>query len=410
MSINYELKSELFSEKELEQYAEILIWGVETARQKEFQPNEIILIKSNMTAMPLVRVIHKNILIRGMHPIFRINYPAEMEYNFYELANNEQLSFISPGDKELFSHINGLINIRAPEALTHLESIETEKINTNLRAQTPIKSIMNQAQQKKQSSWTLCAYPTPSRAKHANLSLQAYADKIKTSCYLNHPQSLSVWKDLYKQIVDTKKWLLSLNIEELHVESNQIDLKFSVGHQRKWLGLSGRNIPSFEIFTSPDWRTVNGTFYSDQPAFISGNYIKDIRLVFNNGCVIKATAEKGEAFLNKRLNTDAGAVRVGEFSLTDRRFSKIDCFMADILYDENYGGNYGNCHVALGAAFETAYSGDPMSLTKEKKKELGFNDSAIHWDIVNTEPKIVFAKLSSGKKQIIYENGQFKNH
>jgi len=405
--MNTVLKTDLFSEKELEQYAEILIWGVETARQKEFKLGEIILIKSHMTAMPLVRVIHKTILLRGMNPICRINSPSDMEYNFYDLSNENQLTFIEPGEEELLRSINGIINIRAPEALTHLETIDPENINKVVRSQNFLKVIMNQRQQKKQLSWTLCGYPTSARAKHANLTLQEYANKIKTACYLNHPKALSVWKEVYQQIVDIKKWLLSLNIKHLHVESNQIDLKFSIGNQRKWLGLSGRNIPSFEIFTSPDWRTVNGTYFSDQPAYINGNYVKDIRLVLNNGCVINATAEAGENFLNKRLNTDAGAVRVGEFSLTDRRFSKIDSYMADILYDENYGGKYGNCHIALGAAFDTAYTGN-QSLTKEQRLDLGFNDSAIHWDIVNTEPKIVIAEMVSGKKQIIYENGQFK--
>ncbi|MBF0449807.1 MAG: aminopeptidase [Candidatus Magnetomorum sp.] len=399
---------DLFSEQELERYADILLWGVETARQKAFQPDDIILIEAHMAAMPLVCVVHKLILLRGMHPIFRLIQTADMEADFYALANNKQLSFIAPGEQELLNHINGSIYIRAPEALTHLENIDPEKMNTVMRSHNVLKKIMNHRQQQKQSSWTLCAYPTAARAKHANLSLQAYADKIKKACYLDHPQSLSVWKDIYQQILETKKWLASLNIEKLFIKSKNIRLLLSIGNHRKWLGLSGRNIPSFEVFTSPDWRTVSGTYYSDQPVFLSGHYIKGIHLVLDKGYVINAQAETGEDFLNTRLNTDSGAVRVGEISLTDRRFSQIDCYMADILYDENYGGDHGNCHIAMGAAFETAYDGNSSDLSKEKKAELGFNDSIIHWDMVNTEPKTVTAILASGKEQIIYEEGQFK--
>lgn len=81
--------------------------------------------------------------------------------------------------------------------------------------------------------------------------------------------------------------------------------------------------------------------------------------------------------------------------------------MANTLFDENYGGKYGNCHLALGSSYADTYNGSPKELTKEKKKSLGFNDSALHWDLVNTEKKRVTAHLASGKKVTIYENGRF---
>ncbi len=81
--------------------------------------------------------------------------------------------------------------------------------------------------------------------------------------------------------------------------------------------------------------------------------------------------------------------------------------MANTLFDENYGGKFGNCHVALGSSYSDAYDGDPGDLTEEPKKELGFNDSALHWDLINTENKRVTAHLTTGEKVKIYENGQF---
>ena len=82
--------------------------------------------------------------------------------------------------------------------------------------------------------------------------------------------------------------------------------------------------------------------------------------------------------------------------------------MANTLFDENFGGRYGNCHLALGSSYSETYDGDPAKLTKEKKVRLGFNDSALHWDLVNTEKKRVTAHLVSGKKVVVYENGIFK--
>jgi aminopeptidase len=120
-------------------------------------------------------------------------------------------------------------------------------------------------------------------------------------------------------------------------------------------------------------------------------------------------AKSGEDFTRKQLAMDPGASRVGEFSLTDKRFSRIDRFMADTLFDENFGGKYGNCHLAVGASYTDTFDGNPAEMTKGMKKKLGFNDSALHWDMVNTEDKTVTAHLTNGKKIIVYEKGMFKN-
>ena len=82
--------------------------------------------------------------------------------------------------------------------------------------------------------------------------------------------------------------------------------------------------------------------------------------------------------------------------------------MADTLFDENFGGEHGNCHIAVGASYTDTYAGDPAVMTKALKRKLGFNDSALHWDLVNTEPKTVTSHLTTGERVIIYENGQFR--
>jgi aminopeptidase len=82
--------------------------------------------------------------------------------------------------------------------------------------------------------------------------------------------------------------------------------------------------------------------------------------------------------------------------------------MANTLFDENFGGKYGNCHLAVGMSYSDTFDGDPSKLDKSLKEKLGFNDSALHWDLINTENKTVTASLKSGEKKIIYEKGMFK--
>jgi aminopeptidase len=199
-----------------------------------------------------------------------------------------------------------------------------------------------------------------------------------------------------------------MDVRRYHIESEHVDLRVTPGEKRQWVGISGHNIPSFEIFFSPDWRGTEGVYYADQPSFRNGNQVEGVRIEFKKGIAVKKEARKGGTFLSKFLAMDRGASRAGEFSLTDKRFSKINRFMANTLYDENHGGRYGNCHLALGSSYSATYTGDPAKLTKALKERLGFNDSAVHWDLVNTENKNVTAHLASGEKRVIYENGMFK--
>ncbi len=244
-------------------------------------------------------------------------------------------------------------------------------------------------------------------ARHANLSMDAYEKQIIKACFLNKRSPLEHWQSLFNNAVVIKKRLDSLSVNFYHIESAHVDLKITPGKKRKWVGLSGHNIPSFEIFTSPDWRGTSGIYFADQFSYRSGNRVKGARMEFKNGIVVKVDAQEGASFLKKQLAMDEGAGRIGEFSLTDKRFSKIDQFMANTLFDENFGGKYGNCHIALGSSYSDAYSGPSGELTQSLKKRLGFNDSALHWDLVNTEKKRVTAHLTSGKKALIYENGLF---
>jgi aminopeptidase len=123
---------------------------------------------------------------------------------------------------------------------------------------------------------------------------------------------------------------------------------------------------------------------------------------------VEVAAAEGEEFVKKQLTMDEGASQLGEFSLTDRRHSRIGAFMASTLFDENFGGAHGNCHVAVGASYSDTYAGDQTSLDAAKKASLGFNDSALHWDLVNTEDKTVTALLKGGGSVVIYKGGEFQ--
>jgi aminopeptidase len=393
---------------ELEKYADVLLWGLKTARKSKFKKGDIILIQYENPALPLAEIFFKKIVAMGMHPVQRMGLTFGMEKGFFEEADDKQLVFIPPGEKELYENVNGRIFLRAPESLTHLKDIDPARIGTVLVSRKPLKDILDKREEQGFYSWTLCTFPTHELAWQAKTTIRHYAAQIIKACYLDKENPVQEWESILNNVHGIKKWLNSLKIKTLHIEAKNIDLTITPGEKRKWSGVSGHNIPSFEIFFSPDWRGTEGTYYANLPSFRSGNYVKGIRLSFQKGAVVKIEADEGEQFAIKQLAMDKGASRIGEFSLTDRRFSRIDRFMADTLFDENFGGRHGNSHIAVGSSYTESYTGNQADMTKQLKEKLGFNDSALHWDLVNTERKTVTAHLTSGKKLVIYEDGQFK--
>jgi aminopeptidase len=397
----------MFTEKQMDRYAEVMLWGLQKARTAKFKRNDIVMVRYNLPALRLAEILQSKILDMGFHPVLRLMATSVMERTFFDKANNKQLVFEPPGEKEFYRHVHGNIFLHAPESLTHLQGIDSSKIAKAALARKPLRDILQRQEEKGKFGWTLCSFPTPRLAKHAGLSLKQYTNQVIKACYLNRPDPVQAWDDIYENAKEIKKWLNSFRINCYHIESKHIDLKVAHGKKRRWVGISGHNIPSFELFISPDWRETEGLFFANQPSFRSGNFVKGVRLEFKRGSVVNVGAQAGRDFVLKQIAMDRGANKLGEFSLTDKRFSKIDRFMADTLFDENYGGRSGNCHIALGSSYSDTYAGNPAGLTKALKKKMGFNDSALHWDLINTEEKTVTAFLTSGRKIVIYEKGKF---
>jgi aminopeptidase len=397
----------VLTEKQLRRYAEVLLWGLQTARSRKTGNGDLVLVRFDLAATRLAEILNAKLLKAGAHPILRMNPTSSMERDFFTLANDKQLVYIPPGEERLFAGLNGSISIYAPDSLTHLSGIDPKRIGRAAVAKKKLRNLIDKREAEGNFSWTLCIFPTGGLAKHANISQKSYAAQIVSACFLNSKFPVKEWQRIHKEAQSIKQWLNRMPIAYLHVESENVDLHILLGENRKWVGISGRNIPSFEIFVSPDWRGTRGTYFADQPSYRSGNYVKGIRLKFEKGRVIKISADKGQKFVRQQLSMDNGAGRLGEFSLTDKRFSRINTFMANTLFDENYGGKYGNCHIALGASYSNTYSGNPADLTRQGKRRLGFNESTLHWDFVNTEKKRVSARLKSGKEVTIYENGKF---
>ena len=391
----------------LEKYAEVMFWALTRARNKPFSKSNFILVSFDLEGLPLAEEICSLLHDKGMIPIPRLNETPRMQVDKYTKANNKRLTTIYPGQRDLYNHLHGSIAIYAPSSLSHLANIDPELIALHGKAQQPLRAIMQTREDMGNFSWTLCMYPTQALAAQAGLTQEEYARQIEKACYLTEAEPTLKWRLFAKQVDELTSWLTSFGDCTMQIESESIDLSVRIGEQRKWVGFTGRNIPSFEMYVSPDMRHTSGVYKATLPTFRSGNIINDISLVFKEGRVTKITADHNQHFVEQQLNQDAGASLVGELAFVDKRFSPISKFMANTLYDENHGGENGSMHIALGNSYSNTFAGPTDQLTEYARRTLGFNTSTLHWDLVNTEEKRVVALLPEGKRVTIYENGKF---
>lgn len=405
------------SQKILEKYADVLV-NFALGGGKGIKKGETARLTAYDCAKLFYVELRRAILKAGGNVLG--NYlPADegkinLEKEFYDLANEEQLKFFPDKFlKGLVEQIDHSIFIASETNKFALKEVDPKKIMAASQVFKPFKEWKEEKENKGKFTWTIALYATNAMAKEAGLSLKEYWNQIIKACFLDKANPIKEWKIVYKKIDEYKNKLNGLKIDKLRVVGPDVDLKINMGEKRKWVGGSGRNIPSFELFTSPDWRGAEGWAKFNQPLYGYGNLIEGIELEFKDGKVVKAKAKKNEKVLLEMIKTN-NADKIGEFSLTDKKFSRITKFMGETLYDENVGGPNGNFHIALGSSYHDCYDGDPADKTKKHWQNLGFNDSAIHTDMVSTSPRIVTATLKDGTRllggqaeKIIYKNGQF---
>lgn len=394
------------SNKILDKYADVLIKFALNGG-KGVKPGQVVFLRVFEAAKPLLISLQKSVLKVGAHPIIQY-LPNEMARQFFELANQDQLNFFPAAFlKGRIRQSDHSLTILAETDCHEFEGIDPKKIMDRSVALKPYKDWFSKKENKGRLSWSVAFYPTPAMAKEASMTLKEAWDQVIKACFLKYSDPVKKWQRVKQKTDKIKRKLNNLKISEVNIKSENTDLNIKIGKDRQWLGGDGCNIPSFEIFTSPDWRGTNGYIFINQPLYRQGNIIKNIKLTFKEGRVVKSSAESGERVL-KELIKVKNSNKIGEFSLTDKRFSKIDKFMAETLYDENFGGPFGNTHIALGTAYRNTFSGDVKKLTDKDSLELGLNDSAIHTDLISTEDRVVTAILENGKKIILYKDGQFQ--
>jgi aminopeptidase len=240
-----------------------------------------------------------------------------------------------------------------------------------------------------QLRWTVVAAPNPGWAQEVfgEPDLERLWEAVATAMRLDEADPVASWRDRAAELEGRARALDALDLTEVRYRGAGTDLTVGLVPDARWTGGSMDdpdgvtympNIPTEEVFTSPDRRRADGVISLTKPVIIDGQVVEGLKVTFSGGRITDVTAASGADSVRAQLDTDEGARSLGEVSLVDRdsRIAKAGILFHNMLFDENAA-----CHVAWGQSFPFAVA-DGLAKSNEDRYEIGLNRSAIHTDVV----------------------------
>jgi aminopeptidase len=317
------------------------------------QRHELIAVDGTAQAEPMAIAVYEELIRAGAFPIVRLA-PSEASEIFFKRGQPHHFTSITPIQRAMANHLDGSIYIDSSPNTRALSTVDPKKQALYSRATKPLREKMMK------KKWCLTLFPTQAYAQDAEMSLSEFEDFVYSATFVDEKNPISAWQALAKK---QERLIGKLHgAHRIRIIGPETDLSFSV-KGRVFINSNGHhNMPCGEIFTGPVENSAEGRIRYSYPVCHAGREVDGIRLVFRNGQVVEATAEKNEKFLLAMLDMDPGARRLGEFGIGANY--GIQKFIKNILFDEKIGGSI---HLALGQSYpETG----------------GRNQSALHWDMI----------------------------
>ncbi len=338
-----------------ERLAKILV-GYST----EVKEGEVVSIDGESAAAPLLLAVYEEVLKAGANPVMNVSLEGQGAA-YFKHATDAQLEWISPTSEWLLDNVDVRIAVGASHQ--HPRALRGAAAAPDRAARSPPASCSARAMErsaKGEFRWCYTLFPTNAYASEAEMSLADYEDFYYGACLADDEDPLTAWKRASEETMRLAEWIEGH--EEVRVTAPGTDIRLGIAG-RTFIPCDGRhNMPDGEFFTGPVEDSVEGEVSFHLPATIGGREVAGVRLRFEAGKVVDASAERGEEFLIELLDTDDGARRLGELGIGTNY--AIDRGTREVLLDEKLGGTV---HMAVGKSYPE--SG-------------GVNESAVHTDLV----------------------------
>lgn len=312
------------------------------------QKGEKLLIELIDDGMELAQALIQEAYKVGGIPFLTIKN-LKMQRELLLNATTEQMKLCAEYESLRMKNMDAYIAIRGSENVSQLSDVPADKMEIYSKYwMKPVHSDIRVPKTK----WCVLRYPNGSMAQLANMSTDAFTDFYYNVCNLDYAKMGKAMDSLVKRMD---------NADKVRIKGKGTDITFSIKNMPAVKCAGDCNIPDGEVYTAPIKDSVNGTITYNTPSIYQGTTFENVSFTFENGKIVKATANHTEA-LNKILDTDEGARYIGEFSFGLNPYVTFP--MKDILFDEKISGSL---HFTPGCAYEDADN---------------TNRSAVHWDLV----------------------------
>ncbi len=315
---------------------------------------EQVLLAGAAVGEPLIKEVYARLLDVGAIPIPQIALPGMQEL-FFEHATEIHYEKTPPVIRSIYEGADAVISVMAPHNTRALAGVDPRKQQALGKRDKAIQDMVLERER-----WALTLFPTQALAQESEMGLGEYEEFVFEAMALNEKAPVRYWRE---QAEEQGRLIERLEeAREVRIVGPGTDLTLSIEGRRFINGDGRHNMPCGEVFTGPVEDSAKGEIYFGVPGAVAGREVLGVRLSFEEGRVVKASAEKGEEFLNAMLDADEGARYLGELGIgtnySIRRATK------NILFDEKLGGTV---HLAIGRSYA---------------KTGGKNDSSVHWDLI----------------------------
>jgi aminopeptidase len=241
-----------------------------------------------------------------------------------------------------------------PELLADLDGTRVGKARMRELAERYLRA-MNQ----RLINWTIVAYPTEGWATSVfgEADVERLWDAVISATRLDEPDPVEAWRVHIEKLVERAELMTERRFDSLRFRGPGTDLTVGLTPRTRWLSAVDEtvedrrhvaNMPTEEIFTSPDARRTEGVVRSTKPLAVTGTIVRDLELRFEGGRAVEVNASSGADVIREQMRSDKGATRLGEVALVDgdSRVGRSGLVFLNTLFDEN-----ATCHVAYGSAF-----------------------------------------------------------
>jgi aminopeptidase len=268
-------------------------------------------------------------------------------------------------------------------------------------------------------NWTIVSAATPAWAKTVfpddadEVALAKLWQAIFSASRVDTPDPIAAWEQHNAALQTRTRMLNEKNYAALHFRGPGTDLRVGLADGHEWNGgsttaknglMCNANIPTEEVFTTPHKDRVDGTVTSTKPLSYNGTLIQDIQVRFEGGRIVESRARTGEAVLNKVLDTDEGARRLGEVALVpySSPISQSGLLFFNTLFDEN-----ASSHIALGQAYSKCIRGGG-AMSEDEMASRGSNKSLIHIDwMIGSDQVDVDGITQDGRAEPLMRGGEW---